>query len=232
MVAGLLLGLAPGLKIWGVVAVLVVVGGIVYRRGRRAGLTTLLASMASCAALCLPFFLAAPAQMWRMVVVAQVGRRRVDESEIERLTDVLGLRLWLSGPPRWTAGLTVLTLVALASLVVCVVRAELRVIAALLLTHGALVMTTPMWFLHYAGLTPAPLALALGGALASLLIGCGRRIRWLPPVVAQRCGPGCAGPGHSHGDVEPGRSTVPGPRASPRVSATDRAASRPICRWR
>ena len=184
VVAGLLLGLSPVLKIWGVVAVLVVVGGIVYRRGWRPGLTTLFAAMASCAALCLPFFLAAPGQMWRMVVVAQVGRRRVNESEIERLNDVLGVREWLSGPPRITAGLVVVGLVVLASLVVCLVRAELRVIAALLVTHGALVMTTPMWFLHYAGLTPAPIALSLGGALAVVLAWCGARARWLPPPVA------------------------------------------------
>ena len=182
--AGLLLGLSPVMKIWGVIAVLVVAGGIVYRRGWRPGLTTLFAAMASCAALCLPFFLSAPSQMWRMVVVAQVGRRRVSESEIERLNDVLGVREWLSGTPRVTVGLVVAGLVVLAALVVCVVRAELRVLAALLLTHGALVMTTPMWFLHYAGLTPAPIALALGGALAVLLAWCGARARWLPPVVA------------------------------------------------
>jgi alpha-1,2-mannosyltransferase len=117
-------------------------------------------------------------------VVAQVGRRRVNESEIERLNDVLGVREWLSGPASLSAGLVVLALVLLASLVVCLLRAELRVIAALMITHGALVMTTPMWFLHYAGLTSAPIALTLGGALAVLLAWCGHRARWLPGVVA------------------------------------------------
>jgi alpha-1,2-mannosyltransferase len=188
--AGLLLGLSPVLKIWGVVAVLVVAGGIVYRRGWRPGLTTLFAAMASCAALCLPFFLAAPGQMWRMVVVAQVGRRRVNESEIERLNDVLGVREWLTRPNQVSLLLVVVALVLLASLVVCVVRPELRVIAALMITHGALVMSTPMWFLHYAGLTPAPIALTLGGALAVLLAWCGNprlpgtTSRWLPSAVA------------------------------------------------
>ncbi len=51
-----------------------------------------------------------------------------------------------------------------------------------MITHSALVMTTPMWFLPYAGLTAAPMALTLGGALA-VLLWWSRSIRWLPPTL-------------------------------------------------
>jgi len=180
--AGLLLGLSPVFKIWGVVAVVVVVVAVMARRGRRPGLVTLGAAATSCALSCLPFFLAAPQEMWRMVVVAQVGRRRANERVAERLDDVLGLREWTGGSGQWNTWLVVMLVVLLAATVICLIRVELRVVAALMITHGVLVMSTPMWFLHYAGLTAAPMALTLGGALATVMAW-GRPVRWVPPVL-------------------------------------------------
>lgn len=174
VVAGLLLGFSPVLKTWGIIALLVVVVTVWLRRGRHPGLITLGTAAGTCAVACLPFFVAAPAQMWQMVVVAQLGRRRVRESPAERLTDVLGLRGWAPDRTQWNSLLAVAVALLAACVVLCLLRAELRVIAALLLTHGALAMTTPMWFLHYAGLTAAPIALAVGGALTVLLGWCGQ----------------------------------------------------------
>ena len=173
VVAGLLLGFSPVLKIWGIIPLLVIVITIWARRGRRPGLITLGTAAGTCAAACLPFFVSAPAQMWQMVVVAQLGRRRVNESPAKRLTDVLGIRGWTPNRAEWNGLLTVAVVLLACCLVLCLARAELRVVAALLVTHGALAMTTPMWFLHYAGLTAAPIALAVGGALAVLLGWCG-----------------------------------------------------------
>ena len=186
LLAGALLGLSPVLKIWGVVAVLVVVGTIIARRGRRPGLLTLGAALASTAALCLPFFVAAPAQMWRMVVVAQLGRRRGDWATAQRLNDVLGIRFWVGAQPTVQALTVVAISVVLAALTICLLRPALRVIAALLLTHGAIVLLAPMWFLHYAGLTAAPIALALGGAVGATIDWSDRvqRRPWVGWVVA------------------------------------------------
>jgi alpha-1,2-mannosyltransferase len=182
--AGLLLGLSPVLKIWGVVAVLVVVITVLARRGRRPALWTLGSALASCTAACLPFFLAAPQQMWQMVVVAQVGRRRADERLSARLDDILGVREWTGGSGRWSTWLAVMLVLVLAATVICLFRAELRVLAALMITHGALVLYTPMWFLHYAGLTAAPMALTLGGALAATTLWC-RSAAFLPPPLTR-----------------------------------------------
>ena len=54
VVAGVLLGLSPTLKIWGVLAVLIIAGGLAWRRGLRRGLIVLLSAVASCMVVCLP----------------------------------------------------------------------------------------------------------------------------------------------------------------------------------
>jgi alpha-1,2-mannosyltransferase len=181
---GLLLGLSPALKIWGVLAVLVVAGGIAYRRGLRPGLTVLISAVASCTAVCLPVLLAAPGQMWTMVVADQVGRRHDGLDEARRIDGMLGLSLWTS-QPRLHLGTALVTAVAMAALVVCLIRPQLRLLAALLITHVSMLALTPMWFLHYAGAIAAPLVLVLGGGLAIALMKVGTvRISWLPPALA------------------------------------------------
>ena len=168
LIAGLLLGLSPTIKIWGVVPVLAVVITIMVRRGRRPGILTLAGALASCTLICAPFFLLAPRQMWQMVVVAQLSRRRVETALPMRLGDILGTREWGGQRDHWGALLVVALLLVLASLLVCLARAELRVLAVLLITHVGLVLAAPMWFLHYAGLTAAPLALVVGAGAGAL----------------------------------------------------------------
>jgi alpha-1,2-mannosyltransferase len=182
VLAGLLLGLSPALKIWGVVAVLVVVVAILARRGLRPASMTLGAAVTSCTAVCLPFFLAAPQEMWRMVVAAQLARRRITEAASARLDDILGVREWTPGNDQWNTWLAVVLVALVGATLLCLVRAELRVIAALMISHAVLVMITPLWFLHYAGLTAAPMALTFGGGLAVLWLWA-RPVRWLPPTL-------------------------------------------------
>ena len=207
--AGLLLGLSPVLKIWGVVAVLVVVATILARRSRRPALISLAAAVASCTALCLPFFVAAPREMWRMVVVAQLARRRAIETTTTRLDDVLGVRQWTGHSDQWTPWLTTMLLVVLAATLLCLMRSELRLVAALMVSHGVLVMTTPLWFLHYAGLTAAPMALTLGGGLA-VAMGWSRSVRWLPAVLAGVAVAGILVLGYPMRDVQLGKRVFPG----------------------
>jgi alpha-1,2-mannosyltransferase len=182
--AGLLLGLSPALKIWGVLAVLVVAGGLAYHRSLRHGVTVLLSAVASCTVVCLPFFLAAPGQMWMMVVADQLGRRRNALDEARRIDGMLGLSLW-TGEPRLHLGTALVIALALAALVVCLIRPQLRLLAALLITHVLMLAITPAWFLHYAGVIAAPLVLVLGGGLAVALTKVGTvPTSWLPPAVA------------------------------------------------
>jgi hypothetical protein len=179
VVAGLLLGLSPTLKIWGVLAVLVIAGGLAWRRSFRHGLIVLLSAVASCVVVCLPFFLVAPQAMWQMVVVDQVGRRRDSLQPVTRLDHILGLTLWTE-QPRLHLGTALMVAVILASLVVCLLAPALRLLAALFISHALLLAATPMWFLHYAGVIAAPLVLVLGGGLAVALQKAGTVRSWLP----------------------------------------------------
>jgi alpha-1,2-mannosyltransferase len=183
VVAGLLLGLSPTLKIWGVLAVLIVAVSLACRRGLRGGLTVLLSAVASSAVVCFPFFLAAPRAMWQMVVVDQVGRRRGGWQPVQRVNDILGVSLWTE-PPRLHLGTALMAGVLLASLVTCLLRSELRLLAALFIGHVFLLAVTPMWFIHYAGVIAAPLVLVLGGGVAVMLQKVETVRSWLPAAVA------------------------------------------------
>jgi alpha-1,2-mannosyltransferase len=182
VVAGLLLGLSPTLKIWGVLAVLIVAGGLAWRRRLRRGLTVLLSAVASCTVVCLPFFLAAPRAMWQMVVVDQIGRRRGSLEPVKRVTDILGMSLF-SGQLKLLIG-TAMMAALIASLVVGLRRPRLRLLAVLFISHALLLAFTPMWFLHYAGVIAAPLVLVLGGGLALALQKVATFRSWPPPAVA------------------------------------------------
>jgi alpha-1,2-mannosyltransferase len=181
--AGVLLGLSPTLKIWGVLTVLIVAAGLAWRRGLRCGLTMLLSAVGSCTVVCLPFFLASPRTMWQMVVVDQIGRQRSPLQPVRRVDDILGLSLWTE-QPRLHAGTAVMAAVLVASLVVCLVQPSLRLLAALFISHVLLLAVTPAWFPHYAGVIAAPLVLVLGGGLAVVLQKAATVRSWLPLVLA------------------------------------------------
>ena len=182
-VAGLLLGVSPAIKVWGVVVVLTVAGGLAYRRGLRHGMTVLVGAVASCTALCLPFFLSAPQAMWQMVVLDQLGRPRVDFRGVRRVDDVLGIMLW-TDPARLHAGTAAGLLLLGAACIVCLARRELRLLAALLIVHALLLVAAPIWFRHYSGFTAAPIVLVLGAGLATLLAWAGSARPWLRPAFA------------------------------------------------
>jgi hypothetical protein len=76
LLAGALLGISAGIKIWGVVvaAAVLVWTRIIHGVGR--GMLLLAGAGIGATMICLPFFAAAPGTMWRMVVVDQLGRPR------------------------------------------------------------------------------------------------------------------------------------------------------------
>ena len=183
VLAGFLLGVAPAVKIWGVVTVLVIAIGLAYRRGIRQGLTVLLSAIATCTVIYLPFFLSAPAAMWQMLVVDQLGRRRVAYDGVRRVDDVLGLMLWTQ-PPRLHLGTAAAFLLLLAAGLVCLARPRLRLLAAQLIAYGGLLMDTPSWLQHYSGFSAAPIVLVLGAGLATLLQWATTVRPWLPAALA------------------------------------------------
>jgi len=183
--AGAILGVAASIKIWGVVPVLVIVVWLVVTHSLRGALVYLGAAAAACAAICLPFFLAAPARMWRMVVTAQLGRDRSSTPLLERMIDIGGLSLW--GNASLSPYVAVLLVIGVVCVGATLIFEPTRLFALLLVALVATLMLTPTWFLHYSGLAAAPAALVIGGGahvLISKLVGLtGGRV-WVGPILS------------------------------------------------
>ncbi|MCW2811280.1 MAG: hypothetical protein JWP61_1738 [Friedmanniella sp.] len=169
LLAGAVLGFAVTLKIWGVVPVLVVVGWLLGGRRFRTAAAYLAGAVGICLVVYLPFFLSAPSQMWRLVVTDQVGRRPLDVAFVKRLTDLSGMSLWAPA----SGGLTPLIVAALVVGVVCTLVAVLlrrsRLLGLLTVALVGMLLLTPSWFVHYSGLTAAPVVLVTATATGALL---------------------------------------------------------------
>jgi alpha-1,2-mannosyltransferase len=172
LLVGVLLGLSAGIKIWGVVIVLAVVLWAVRFIGPRRAGYVVVGAVAGASAICLPFFLAAPAVMWRMVVLDQLGRHRTTHNLLYRVTDLAGLPRTFSS----TTGMAVWALIGLLLFAaVLAVRTRAGRLGAVVLGASlVLLFSTPTWFLHYSGLAAAPLAVLVGAA-AGVVTGWIRR---------------------------------------------------------
>ncbi|HEU0257450.1 MAG TPA: hypothetical protein VFQ96_06390 [Microbacteriaceae bacterium] len=171
LVAGLLLGLACGFKIWYVVPALVVVAAT---PGVRRRLRLLAAEAVGAVVIMLPFFLASPAVMFREVVLDQLGRGRGGPSVVGRLHDILGgatvphtaTRLLGLTVGEITGGLAVLAVIAV---IFALRRPSARLYVWLLLSGLLVLIVAPSFFSYYTSLTSAPLALVLGAGFAELV---------------------------------------------------------------
>jgi alpha-1,2-mannosyltransferase len=171
LMAGALLGVSAGIKIWGVVVVVAVLGWTWITYGARRGLLLLAGAGVGATIVCLPFFAHAPGSMWRMVVIDQLGRPRSRLGLGQRLTDMVGLTTLHTGLIAVAAALAV----AAVGCVLAVRSKQGRLAVVVLVASSALLLSTPPWFVHYAGLIAAPTAIMVGAA-AGTLIGAARSI--------------------------------------------------------
>jgi len=164
--AGALLGFAATVKIWGVVPLGVVAIYLLAVAGWRRLAWFVAGAGATGVAVCLPFLLAAPEVMWRQVVTDQLGRLGSRRSTLTRLADMTGLGLVDNRLDEWAPAVvgTAVGLLALgAVLAVRVVQARPAIV--LLVACVALLLATPTWFPHYAGLMAGVTAVVFGAAL-------------------------------------------------------------------
>ena len=207
VVAGALLGFATGTKIWGAAVVVVVVVWAARRLGLRSALLVLAAAVGATVLMCLPFFVLAPGAMWRMVVLDQLGRRRVPETLAGRVVDVAGLS-GLRGTIS-TSVLAAVALVALATVLVLAVRAPVgRLAAALFVVSVAVLLSSPPWSVAYTGLAAPSVALLFGSAAARVadLPGRLRTVATLIIVAGLAAYGASSLPGLHLGSRFPGRS--------------------------
>lgn len=167
VVAGAALGLALGVKIWAVVPIAVWTIWLLRRRGLGRAVLLLAVALGTGALVYLPFFLNAPAAMWRMVVGDQLGRRRIG-GWTERLAIITGTTP-LPGPRPAVVAAAVVGL-AVALLLAWRLRA-LRPIVVIHLLLTVVLLAAPPTFIHYGALLGPTTALVVGGAVGVLVLG-------------------------------------------------------------
>lgn len=167
LAGGALLGLSATVKIWGVVLVLtVVVWLLATRRWAAAGWAVGGAGLAG-VVVGMPFFAAAPAQFWQMVVLDQLGRPRSGRTLVGRTYTTTGLVEIASD--EWSAALVVALLVIVACLVLAAFSPLGRLGLTGVLAGGAVLLVSPSWFRAYPALIAGFLAIAMGAAAAEML---------------------------------------------------------------
>jgi hypothetical protein len=140
---------------------------LALHRPRAAARLTLGAS-AAVTAVCLPFFLAAPAAMFRMVVVDQLQRGEANAGLRGRISAILGVARFGAGarPPHWLVVAAVAVLCVLVLVGAVLDRAWL--VTALLAALVTLLLTAPSFFAHYAAYAAVPLLILAGTGAGGL----------------------------------------------------------------
>ena len=184
LLAGAALGAATAVKVWGVVPLVVVLVWELVLHRPRAAARVALGAASALAVLCLPFFVAAPGAMYRMVVVDQLDRGEVNGDVLDRLSGILGVSRLTSGarPPGWLLVAAVALVCALVVAGALIDRAWL--VTALLAAVVAVLLEAPAFFDHYAALAAAPLLILAGAGSAALAAPAVRHLRVRSPVIA------------------------------------------------
>jgi len=191
-IAGACLGAAVGIQVWAVVPVAVVAASIVFgwlgisgdRRRTTVGL--LVGAGAALAAVCLPFFVSAPAQFVRYVLVDQLARPSLDIGLVTRLRVLEGFSLAGSRSPLATAvviGLAIAGVLAVGIVARRVPAARMWCVLATIET--AYLLVAPNFFTHYSAWLAPAAAIVLGTAVS---LGIRAVERWRPVVTRARVG--------------------------------------------
>jgi alpha-1,2-mannosyltransferase len=185
--AGAVLGVAVAVKLWAGLAVVVFAVWLLRRRGAHAaGLFVAGASVAA-AMVCLPFFLAAPGTMLRMVVLDQLGRPDNAVTTWARLAGILGRSHASSaalGPAAVALALVLLTVVLAAAASAYRARPALRVWVVLLGVQMTLLLAGPAYYDHYATFAAPALTIVVGVAAGLAWHAVRGRVPGLAPAVA------------------------------------------------
>jgi alpha-1,2-mannosyltransferase len=174
VLAGAALGAGAGVKIWGVLPLLVVLGWQLLDRGWRSSCRVAAGAMAAVTAICLPFFLMAPDSMFRMVVTDQLNRPAMRIGVIPRLYGLTAVDIWMRYSQRSVIIATAVGTLVLTAVVLTWYERSARVVVVLLVAQTALLLTAPSYFPAYTTFVIPAVALIL--AVAS-----GRVALWLAP---------------------------------------------------
>lgn len=171
LLAGAVIGLPLTVKIWWVVPVVLIIGWHgVCRRSVRAALETLLGAAASVTAVCLPFFLADPAGMWRSVVTGQLGRPR-KAPLIDRLAGMSTVPELLRHLSTRQQSLAAMVFVVFLIAVVTFAWRGAhrgRFLIIVMLAQLGVLLSAPSWFEYYSDYLAVGLAVTVGAAAVAV----------------------------------------------------------------
>ncbi|MGY4643576.1 alpha-1,2-mannosyltransferase [Cellulomonas sp. URHB0016] len=179
---GVVLGLGPVVKIWNVVPVVVVIAWVGVTRGWRSVALVAGAATASAAAVLLPFAIAAPSRMFRLVILDQLGRPRTPGSVVLRLEGITGVDVTAAAPIAAQTALAALVCAAVtAAAIVTWVHRRARLWVVLLGTQVLVILVSPSFYAHYSAYSAAALSVVTAAAVS--LVPASRR-----PAVAVAAG--------------------------------------------
>jgi alpha-1,2-mannosyltransferase len=185
-VGGAALGFSVAIQLWQALPVLIVLIAVACASRdapggwRRPALAFVVGAGAAFAAVCLPFFLAAPGEFVRYVLLDQLARPNLGLSVVTRLRDIEGLP---PGGVRFQAAIDVLVVALAAVGVGAVAWVAWRVPAArmwclLLGVETAYLLVGPVFISHYSGWIAPAGAIVLGTA-GAVIVGAADRHRRL-----------------------------------------------------
>jgi alpha-1,2-mannosyltransferase len=168
VLGGALFGLAVSTKLWALVPLLVITIGLVALKSWRQAALYLGSAAAFGVLLMGPFFLAAPQQMYQMIVVDQLGRPPLPGHGLPRLGMVFGIDEKLEPTVPLSVAVTLLILLLAASLFLWIREPVTRIWVALFASQVAVVLLVPTFFFAYKAYYAVGIALVLGAIVQSV----------------------------------------------------------------
>ena len=176
-VAGIALGLMVAIQVWGVVPVVIIAGAVALGSfdqaagdRLRSAVALLAGAAASLAAVCVPFFITAPADFVRYVLLDQLARPNLEVPLSTRLGVLEGLSIRVGHGALLTAAVLVLAIVGAAALVFVAWRVPAaRMWCAIVTVEVGYLLISPSFFDHYSGWIAPGAAIVLGTAAALVL---------------------------------------------------------------
>ena len=174
--AGVALGLAVSIQVWAIVPVVVIAAMLVFAwpdglgDRRRAALGFLGGAAAALAAVCLPFFVSAPAEFIRYVLIDQLARPNLGVSLLVRLRVLEGMREAGGTSTVMNAAVIALAVGGAAAVILVARRVPAaRLWCVLVTVETGYLLIAPNFFTHYSGWIAPAAAIVLGTA-ASITI--------------------------------------------------------------
>lgn len=169
IIAGVFLGMAASVKLWGLVPLVVVIVWLLVTHAPKAAGWVGVGASATVAATLGPFFIAAPHQMFDMIVMGQITRARGGADAFARVGRMLNFDVHqMAAQPLLETAATLLgiTLVTLAIMVTWRRLAITRLWSSLLIVQILVLLATPVYFKGYSSFIAPALMLVVGSAVA------------------------------------------------------------------